>query len=284
MRALPARRIALGALCAALLVTTTGPAALAAGSHPGQDPAASLVERLPQSDTARTDLTPVTDLLHAVLSAPGGQLPLAEAQRLAAAAREAVARAAADDPSATSVTDTSVTPAAPALPGTTTPTTGVLLPTAEEADGTTADGLGAVREALDALLDLLLPKSDPAAADSASTATTEPSGTSTTETDDTSTATDTTDTTDTTGTTDTAESVDGVTADEPVDVALTSVDALLTRVDELLAALAGTDTPTATTLPAPAAPAAPSDAATPAEPAAAPGLLPALTSLLTPNS
>ncbi|MEU0910897.1 hypothetical protein [Streptomyces althioticus] len=281
MRALPARRIALGALCAALLVTTTGPAALAAGSHPGQDPAASLVARLPQSDTARTDLTPVTDLLHAVLSAPGGQLPLADAQRLAAAAREAVARPAADDPSATSVTDTSVTPAAPALPGTTTPTTGVLLPTAEEADGTTADGLGAVREALDALLDLLLPKSDPAAADSASTATTEPSGTSTTETDDTSTATDTTDTTETT---DTAESVDGVTADEPVDAALTSVDALLTRVDELLAALAGTDTPTATTLPAPAAPAAPSDAATPAEPAAAPGLLPALTSLLTPNS
>ncbi len=39
MRALPARRIALGALCAALLVTTTGPAALAADSHPGQEPA-----------------------------------------------------------------------------------------------------------------------------------------------------------------------------------------------------------------------------------------------------
>ncbi|MFD0334151.1 hypothetical protein ACFQZ0_14000 [Streptomyces erythrogriseus] len=75
MRALPARRIALGALCAALLVTTTGPAALAAGSHPGQDPAASLAARLPQTETARTDLAPVTDLVHAVLSAPGGQLP-----------------------------------------------------------------------------------------------------------------------------------------------------------------------------------------------------------------
>ncbi|MFI9420585.1 hypothetical protein [Streptomyces werraensis] len=264
MRALPARRIALGALCAALLVTTTGPAALAADSHPGQDPAASLVARLPQTDTARTDLTPVTDLVRAVLAAPDGRLPLAEAQRLAAAAREAVARAATDDPSSTSVTvvSNSSTLATPALPGATAPTTGVLLPTAEE-DTTPAaitdSTLGAVREALDNLLDLLLPKSEPADADSAST---EPSGTSTTETDDTS----------------ATEPVDGVTADESVDAALTSADALLARVDELLAALVGTDAPTATTLPAPAAP------ATPAEPAAAPGLLPALTSLLTPNS
>ncbi|MGA5020197.1 hypothetical protein ACPCAA_22630 [Streptomyces griseoincarnatus] len=276
MRALPARRIALGALCAALLVTTTGPAALAAGSHPGQDPAASLAARLPQTETARTDLAPVTDLVHAVLSAPGGQLPLAEAQRLAAAAREAVARAAADDPSSTSVTvvNSSSTPATPALPGATTPTTGVLLPTAEEDTtpaATTDSLLGAVREALDNLLDLLLPQSDPAGADSASTTITEPSGTSTTETDDTS-------------TTDITESVDGFPADEAVDAALTSTDALLARVDELLAALAGTDVQTATTLPAPAAPAASSDAAAPAEPAAAPGLLPALTSLLTPNS
>ncbi|CAL9526440.1 hypothetical protein [Streptomyces sp. enrichment culture] len=264
MRALPARRIALGALCAALLVTTTGPAALAADSHPGQDPAASLVARLPQTDTARTDLTPVTDLVRAVLAAPDGRLPLAEAQRLAAAAREAVARAATDDPSSTSVTvvSNSSTLATPALPGATIPTTGVLLPTAEQ-DTTPAaitdSTLGAVREALDNLLDLLLPKSEPADADSAST---EPSGTSTTETDDTS----------------ATEPVDGVTADESVDAALTSADALLARVDELLAALVGTDAPTATTLPAPAAP------ATPAEPAAAPGLLPALTSLLTPNS
>ncbi|MEV5266025.1 hypothetical protein [Streptomyces werraensis] len=264
MRALPARRIAFGALCAALLVTTTGPAALAADSHPGQDPAASLVARLPQTDTARTDLTPVTDLVRAVLAAPDGRLPLAEAQRLAAAAREAVARAATDDPSSTSVTvvSNSSTLATPALPGATTPTTGVLLPTAEQ-DTTPAaitdSTLGAVREALDNLLDLLLPKSEPADADSAST---EPSGASTTETDDTS----------------ATEPVDGVTADESVDAALTSADALLARVDELLAALVGTDAPTATTLPAPVAP------ATPAEPAAAPGLLPALTSLLTPNS
>ncbi|MFH9851333.1 hypothetical protein ACH4NV_11715 [Streptomyces althioticus] len=268
MRALPARRIALGALCAALLVTTTGPAALAAGSHPGQDPAASLVARLPQTGTTRTDLTPVTDLVHAVLTAPAGQLPLTEVQRLAEAAREAVTGAAADDPSST---DTSVTPAAPALPGATTPATGVLLPTAEEADGTAAEDLSEVREALDAFLDLLLPQSDTADAGSAPTGTAESTGTATTETDATS-------------TTDTTESADGVTADESVDAALTSADALLARVDELLAALAGTDEPTVTTLPAPAAPAASTGTATPAGPAAAPGLLPALTSLLTPNS
>ncbi|MEZ0158592.1 MULTISPECIES: hypothetical protein [Streptomyces althioticus group] len=268
MRALPARRIALGALCAALLVTTTGPAALAAGSHPGQDPAASLVARLPQTETTRTDLTPVTDLVHAVLTAPAGQLPLTEVQRLAEAAREAVTGAAADDPSST---DTSVTPAAPALPGATTPATGVLLPTTEEADGTAAEDLSEVREALDAFLDLLLPQSDSADAGSASTGTAESTGTATTETDATS-------------TTDTTESADGVTADESVDAALTSADALLARVDELLAALAGTDEPTVTTLPAPAAPAASTGTATPAGPAAAPGLLPALTSLLTPNS
>ncbi|MFI0501541.1 hypothetical protein ACH3WN_01535 [Streptomyces albogriseolus] len=305
MRALPARRIALGALCAALLVTTTGPAALAADSHPGQEPAASLLARLPQTDTARTDLTPVTDLVRAVLSAPDGQLPPAEARRLAAAAREAVARAATDDPSSTSVTvvNNSSAPAAPVLPGVPNPATGVLLPTAEEDDTPAAatDVLGAVREALENLLDVLLPKSDPADAGSASTATTESSSTSTTETDDTGTTgtTDDTSTTDTSASTDTTESTGGAdTTDEvaaavnasetaagaAADAALTATDALVARVDELLAVLAGTDAQTATTLPAPADPVASSSSAAPAEPAASPGLLPALTSLLTPNS
>lgn len=266
MRALPARRIALGALCAALLVTTTGPAALAAGSHPGQDPAASLVARLPQTGTTRTDLTPVTDLVHAVLTAPAGQLPLTEVQRLAEAAREAVTGAAADDPSST---DTSVTPAAPALPGATTPATGVLLPTAEEADGTTAEGLGEVREALDALLDLLLPQSDTAAAESATTTT----GTSPTPETSVAGATEGTATTDSTAATDGTDEAAAV--DAVADEALSSTDELLARVNELLGALAGTDPQTATTLPAPAEP---------AEPATSPGVLPALTSLLKPNS
>ncbi|GHG03884.1 hypothetical protein [Streptomyces albogriseolus] len=288
MRALPARRIALGALCAALLVTTTGPAALAADSHPGQEPAASLLARLPQTDTARTDLTPVTDLVRAVLSAPDGQLPPAEARRLAAAAREAVARAATDDPSSASVTvvNDSSTLAAPVLPGVPNPATGVLLPTAEEDDtpaATTDSVLGAVREALENFLNVLLPQSDPADADSASTAATESSSTSTTETDDTGT-TGTTDGTSTTDEVTAAVNASETAAGAAADAALTATDALVARVDELLAALAGTDAQTATTLPAPADPVASSDSATPVEPAASPGLLPALTSLLTPNS
>ncbi|MFF8977361.1 hypothetical protein ACF08A_11150 [Streptomyces cellulosae] len=289
MRALPARRIALGALCAALLVTITGPSALAADSHPAP------VVQLPQSDTAQADLTPVADLARAILSAPGGQLPLTEARRLATAARSAVERAGADDPATTSVTvvGNGSALAAPALPGVRVPNRApsLLLPTAEEDTTPTAatdNALGAVREALEKLLDVLLPKSDPAAA---STAATEPSGTSTTETD--GTGTDTSASTDTTEPTVGMDIVDEATAaanasetaaDAAADAALTSTEALVARVDELLAALAGTDTQTATTLPAPADPAASSGSATPAEPAAAPGLLPALTSLLTPNS
>ncbi|MGA5796184.1 hypothetical protein ACPC27_12875 [Streptomyces cellulosae] len=294
MRALPARRIALGALCAALLTTTTGPTALAADAHPGQDPAASLAARLPQTDTARADLTPVTDLARAILSAPGGRLPLTEAQRLATAAREAVERAgverAADDPASTSITVVSngSTPAAPVLPGIPNPAPGILLPTAEE-DTTpvaaTNNGLGALREALENLLDLLLPTSDPADAGSASTATTEPGGTSTTE-DASSDASASTEITESTNSADVvAEAEAAADASETAagaaaDTALTSTEALVARVEELLAALTGAGAQTATTLPAPANAAASSDSA----PAAAPGLLPALTSLLTPNS
>ncbi|XMA37134.1 hypothetical protein O1157_12335 [Streptomyces albogriseolus] len=78
MRALPARRIALGALCAALLATTTGPAAFAADSHPGQDPAvssAALLARVSHPEAAPGDLAPVADLIKAVLASPDGQLP-----------------------------------------------------------------------------------------------------------------------------------------------------------------------------------------------------------------
>ncbi|MGA5275808.1 hypothetical protein ACPCKL_18785 [Streptomyces cellulosae] len=299
MRALPARRIALGALCAALLTTTTGPTALAADAHPGQDPAASLAARLPQTDTARADLTPVTDLARAILSAPGGRLPLTEAQRLATAAREAVERAgveragverAADDPASTSITVVSngSTPAAPVLPGIPNPAPGNLLPTAQE-DTTpvaaTDNGLGALREALENLLDLLLPTSDPADAGSASTATTEPGGTSTTE-DASSDALASTEITESTNSADVvAEAEAAADASETAagaaaDTALTSTEALVARVKELLAALTGAGAQTATTLPAPANAASSSDSA----PAAAPGLLPALTSLLTPNS
>ncbi|MGA5115717.1 hypothetical protein [Streptomyces pseudogriseolus] len=270
MRALPARRIALGALCAALLTTTTGPAALAADSLPGRDRAASLVARLPQTDTVPTDLTPVTDLVRAVLSAPDGRLPVAEARRLAAAAREAINRAANDDPSSTSSTSSttvtvvsgSSTPVTPALPGTAAPATGVLLPTTEE-DGTPAVDLGALREAMENLLNVLLAKADQAAADSGTTTPNETSPTS--ETSGNSTA----------ESTEGAETADGTAATETATAALSSTDELLARVRELLDALIGTAPQTATTLPAPAGSAAP---------ATTPGVVPALTSLLLPIS
>ncbi|MGA5516622.1 hypothetical protein ACPCK2_10225 [Streptomyces pseudogriseolus] len=270
MRALPARRIALGALCAALLTTITGPTASAADSLPGRDRAASLVARLPQTDTAPTDLTPVTDLVRAVLAAPGGQLPAAEARRLAAAAREAIDRAANDDPSSTSSTSSttvtvvsgSSTPVTPALPGTAAPATGVLLPTTEE-DGTPAVDLGALREAMENLLNVLLPKADQAAADSGTTTPNETSSTSETSVNGTAESTE--------GT----ETADGTAATETATTALPSTGELLARVRELLDALTGTAPQTATTLPAPAGPAAP---------ATTPGVVPALTSLLLPNS
>ncbi|CAL9447769.1 hypothetical protein OG986_11515 [Streptomyces cellulosae] len=270
MRALPARRIAFGALCAALLTTTTGPTALAADAHPGQDPAVSLAARLPQTDTARADLTPVTDLARAILSAPDGRLPLTEAQRLATAAREAVERAGVDDPAAAATN----TPAllAPLLPGAPASASNVLSPTAEEDDGTGA--LGAVREALDKLLDLLLPKPDQAAADSTATTTDEASSTSETSVSGTTESTEATEGTTATDETAVADAADAA-AEAAAEEALTSTDELLARVEELLDALTGTDPQTATTLPAPAEP---------AESATSPGLLPALTSLLLPNS
>ncbi|MGA5124217.1 hypothetical protein ACPCAG_13020 [Streptomyces pseudogriseolus] len=307
MRALPARRIALGALCAALLTTITGPTAFAADSLPGQDPAASsaaLLARVPHSEAPRGDLAPVADLIRAVLAAPDGQLPPAQARKLADAARTAVVRAAADDPgTVTATVTTTPTAATPFLPGLPAPVTGVLLPTAEEDDGTPSSGLGAVREALDSLLDLLLPASGQAApSSSTTTTTTENTSTGTTEiTDSTESTADASDTSGTANATDAADAA-GTAADAAADASLTFVDELLARVDELLDALTATDPQTATTLPAPADPAEPADPADPADPAepadpadpadpdepadpAEPaGLLPALTSLILPNS
>ncbi|MFF9677871.1 hypothetical protein ACF1GS_40385, partial [Streptomyces eurythermus] len=221
-------------------------------------------------DTAPTDLTPVTDLVRAVLAAPGGQLPAAEARRLAAAAREAIDRAANDGPSSTSSTSSttvtvvsdSSTPVTPALPGTAAPATGVLLPTTEE-DGTPAVDLGALREAMENLLNVLLPKADQAAADSGTTTPNETSSTSETSVNGTAESTE--------GT----ETADGTAATETATTALPSAGELLARVRELLDALTGTAPQTATTLPAPAGPAAP---------ATTPGVVSALTSLLLPNS
>ncbi|MBT3151161.1 hypothetical protein HTV45_09715 [Streptomyces sp. CHD11] len=283
MRALPPRRLALGTLCAALLATTTGPAALAADSVPERDrtvSAAALRAQARAADAHPSDLSPVVALVKAVLAADGGQLPPDRARVLGEAARAAVAGAADDDPS-TSITMTTVTTAtssstaqsaAPATtPALTDPAAGLLVPAA----GTTGladEALGAVRETLDGLLDLLLPKDATAATTGQETATAAE--------EDSVAATD----------------EESAPAQEP-----TAADDLLTRVDDLLDALLGADpeasaeepveasaeepveasggTPTeVTTLPAPVEAAPATSAGT------SPATVPALPSLLLPNS
>lgn len=292
MRALPPRRIAFGALCAAVLATTTGPAALAADSAPERDrtvSAAALRAQVQDADAHRSDLSPVVDLVKAVLDTDGGQLPPGRAAVLADRARAAVAGAADEDPP-TSITMTTVTTATSssttqaatpaATPAVTDPAAGLLVPAA----GTTGladDALGAVREALDGVLDLLLPKD-------ATTATGQDSATTTGQ--------DSTAATDGESTAAADEESGTAAGQEP-----TAADDLLDRVDELLDALLGADpeasagestetsaetsaetsTETSTgvtTLPAPAeaAPAAPAGTG--------PAVLPSLTSLLLPNS
>ncbi|MEU1933780.1 hypothetical protein ACH49O_01715 [Streptomyces coeruleorubidus] len=121
MSALPARRIASSALCAALLVGITGPVAMAADSARGHAHVAPGA-RLPGADARlaqiaklnRGELTPVADLLNAVLDS-NGLLPAAEARKLGAEAKAALAEAAAKDPRIP-VTPTVVLLPAPAPP------------------------------------------------------------------------------------------------------------------------------------------------------------------------
>ncbi|MYS92568.1 MULTISPECIES: hypothetical protein [Streptomyces] len=121
MCALPARRIASSALCAALLVGITGPVAMAADSARGHAHVAPDA-RLPGADArlAQIDrlnwgeLTPVADLLHAVLRSDG-RLPASEARKLGAEAKAALTEAAAKG-ERTSMTSTVVLLPAPALP------------------------------------------------------------------------------------------------------------------------------------------------------------------------
>ncbi|MFI8945211.1 hypothetical protein ACIGO6_01670 [Streptomyces sp. NPDC053750] len=118
MPALPARRLALGACCAALLVGITGPAAMAADPARERTPAASSDTLLVQVRSLHADegeLAPVADLLEAVLAADGGRLSPAEATKLGAAAKEALQKA------AEKARKDTATPAAPASAATTTP-------------------------------------------------------------------------------------------------------------------------------------------------------------------
>ncbi|MFK4151790.1 hypothetical protein ACI2LV_07350 [Streptomyces fungicidicus] len=266
MGPLPARRFALGALCAALLAGVTGPAAMAADTAPVRDRAASsalLLARAGTVDARQHGLTPVVDLVRAVLEADDGRLSTAEARRLGDAARAAVTKAADEDPVAT--TDTTL----PAPPDTTTSAT--VLTTTE--DDLTPEELADLREALDDLMEMLLPGATtstdtPAAPDTETdtAATTEPSTEAETETE--------TEAEEDTSTEDAAEAT--VAANLTTAQAPAMVDELLARVDSLLAALLGTEPETASTLPAPAGP---------AQTPLLPGLtLPALTSVLVPSS
>ncbi|CAM5451380.1 hypothetical protein [Streptomyces griseomycini] len=176
MRALPARRIALGACCAALLIGITGPAATAAEPARERTPAASsdaLLVQVRNLDAHEGELAPVVDLLEAVLGADGGHLPPAEARRLGEAAEDALeaaaAKAQATAPTATATATPTVTaPAGTAAPSdpdpaaTATVTTPDVSDPAEDAlltddeNELTSDLLDAVREVVDSLLELMV--------------------------------------------------------------------------------------------------------------------------------
>ncbi|MFD5496457.1 hypothetical protein ACFWH4_27055 [Streptomyces sp. NPDC127091] len=149
MRALPARRIAFGALCAVLLVGVTGPAALAAdpaGEH-GRvaSPGAPLVQ-VRNSDVRGDELAPVADLLTAVTRADDGRLPAAGVRMLGDTAKDALKKAEAKQQ------------ATRAMPFASAPAPGVLLPAAEP--DPVSDALDNLWDAVDRLLDLLLPGDD----------------------------------------------------------------------------------------------------------------------------
>ncbi|KFG75457.1 hypothetical protein [Streptomyces mutabilis] len=124
---LPARRIATTALTAGLLIGLSGPAVMAAdGDSVRERTHAASRAPLPDAEELLSQvgslaglggvLTPVTDLLNAVLKADNGRLPAEEADELAAAVEEALAADAAD-------ADDAATAPGTTTPGTTTPGT-----------------------------------------------------------------------------------------------------------------------------------------------------------------
>ena len=130
MRGLSTRRIASAALCAALLVGITAPAAMAADSTRGRSHAAAhapvpgtdaQLARVKSLGNLGGSFTPITKLLNTALKADNGQLSAAQATRLVNATKQAVTR---------------VTPKAAATP---------------QARDAVSDALAALQNALDAL-------------------------------------------------------------------------------------------------------------------------------------
>ncbi|MER7798780.1 hypothetical protein ABTX71_00435 [Streptomyces parvulus] len=125
---LPARRIATTALCAGLLIGISGPAVMAAdgesvrerthaASHAPLPDVAELQSQVGSLAGLGGVLTPVTDMLTAVLKAEDGRLSAADADKLSDAVKDALAKAEAADADADDAdTDDTVT-----TPGTATP-------------------------------------------------------------------------------------------------------------------------------------------------------------------
>lgn len=166
MRALPVRRIATTVLCASLLLGTAGPV-IAAESDSPRGTAQEALAPVPDADKLLAQaktlgdaggvLTPVTDLLTAVLKADKGQLPADDATKLAAPVKDAISKASAAAAKAPELPETPAAPEAPGLPQAQT------LPQTEPAtrapaDDTTAapdpkaDALKALQTSVDALL------------------------------------------------------------------------------------------------------------------------------------
>ncbi|MEU6915992.1 hypothetical protein [Streptomyces olindensis] len=160
---LPARRIATPALCATLLLGVTGPAAVAAdsASAPEHTHAATRAP-VPEADELLGQveilgdlggvLTPVADLLSAVLKADGGQLAPSQAAKLGTSVQDAIDQATAPSPAA---------PPAVAQPDAAAPSSPLpqasTLPApvddrAEVPDGLAAEALAALEKATDGLL------------------------------------------------------------------------------------------------------------------------------------
>ncbi|MHC8422975.1 hypothetical protein ACH121_24820 [Streptomyces sp. NB004] len=128
---LPARRIATTALCAGLLIGISGPAVMAADGESVRE-RTHAASHAPLPDVAELQsqagslaglggvLTPVTDMLTAVLKAEDGRLSAADADKLSDAVKDALAKAEAADADAddADTDDTATTPgtATPAQP------------------------------------------------------------------------------------------------------------------------------------------------------------------------
>ncbi|MDX3697695.1 hypothetical protein PV726_47515 [Streptomyces europaeiscabiei] len=126
MRVLPARRLAVSALCATLLLGVSAPAALAADVESARDRARSAAP-VPSVDSLQSQLKglgalggvlkPVTDLLDAVVKADNGRLSDDQATKLGKAVQDAIVKAKAEAP-VTPPAALPADPAAPAVPNT----------------------------------------------------------------------------------------------------------------------------------------------------------------------